>query len=328
MNDAEWMAAAARFAARGRPLSTPNPAVGAIIVKHGVVVGRGWTQPGGRPHAEAMALADAGEQARSATMYVTLEPCAHKSTRGPACADLTAESGLARVVIGQADPDPRTSGVGSARIAAAGIEVVTLDDPAARESLCGYLSLRQLGRPYVTLKLAMSRDGFIARPAGGEQWITGAEARAHVHAHRAKQDAILVGGETWRKDAPGLDVRLPGLKDRSPKRYVLTHGTPPEGANALSSAQAVFDLQDVQYLYCEGGGGAAQAFLEADLIDRLEIYRAPIDIGDGLRAPAGLDDAALTTSGNWQIAEQCQLGSDQFAAYSRLRQGKHTCSPE
>ena len=313
------MAAAARFAGRGRPLSNPNPAVGAVIEKHGVVVGRGWTQSGGRPHAEAMALEAAGASARGATMYVTLEPCAHESARGPACADLVSNSGLARVVIGQSDPDPRTSGEGAARIAAAGIEVSILDDPASRESLCGYLAQRQLSRPFITLKLAISRDGFIARPAGGEQWITGEEARAHVHARRAKQDAILVGGGTWRTDAPALDVRLPGIENRSPLRYVLTQGSLPEGATALASPNSAFGLERVQYLYVEGGAGAAQAFLDTDMVDRLELYRAPIEIGDGLRAPAELDQAALEASEQWQLVEQCQLGSDRFTAYSRVK---------
>lgn len=313
------MAAAARLAARGRPLSHPNPAVAAIIVKDGIVVGRGWTRPGGRPHAEAVALEQAGSKAHGATMYVTLEPCAHDSARGPACADLIAHSGLAHVVIGQPDPDPRTAGQGAARIAAAGIKVATLGDSIARDSLIGYLTQRRQGRPYITLKLAISRDGFIARPAGGEQWITGKQARAHVHARRARQDAILVGGGTWREDKPGLDVRLPGIEDRSPQRYVLTHGPSPEGTTALTSPNAVFALEGVQYLYVEGGAGAAQAFLGADLVDRLELYRAPLEIGDGLRAPAGLEAATLEANDLWQIVERCQLGSDQFTAYSRVR---------
>jgi len=320
VNDAKWMAAAARLAARGRPLTNPNPAVGAIVVRDGIVVGRGWTQAGGRPHAEAQALEQVGERAQGATMYVTLEPCAHESARGPACADLIAASGLARVVIGQADPDPRTAGQGAARIGAAGIEVVTLDDAAAYDSLKGYLTLRHLGRPYITLKLALSNDGYIARAPGGEQWITGEEARAHVHARRAQNDAILVGGGTARQDSPRLDVRLPGLADRSPQRWVLSRDAPPEGFRQLASPDAVHAMESVQYLYVEGGAQAAEAFLHADLVDRLELYRAPIELGDGLPAPAGLDTASLKTPGNrWVPVERCQLGSDEFTAYSRVR---------
>jgi diaminohydroxyphosphoribosylaminopyrimidine deaminase/5-amino-6-(5-phosphoribosylamino)uracil reductase len=137
--DQDWLDAAAAIAARGRPLSRPNPAVGAVIVRDGRVVGRGWTQPGGRPHAEAMALAEAGTAARGATLYVTLEPCAHASARGPSCTSLVLASGLARVVVGCEDPDPRTAGNGMAALRQAGIAVDLLSSPAARTSLEGYL---------------------------------------------------------------------------------------------------------------------------------------------------------------------------------------------
>ena len=186
-DDARWLAAAARLAARGLPLSRPNPAVGAIIVRGGVVAGRGWTQPGGRPHAEAMALIEAGEATRGGVLYVTLEPCAHASQRGPACADLVAASGLSRVVIGCPDPDPRTAGQGLDRIRAAKIAVTILSSPDSTASLAGYLMQRNDGRPYVTLKLALSLDGCIAMADGGSRWITGDVARAHGHALRARQ---------------------------------------------------------------------------------------------------------------------------------------------
>lgn len=149
------------------PLSRPNPAVGAILVKEGKVVGRGWTQPGGRPHAEAVALEQAGAAAKGATLYVTLEPCAHASHRGPACADLTAGAGLARVVVGCEDPDPRTAGQGMARLRESGTPVDLAASPACAGSLAGYLVRARLGRPHVTLKLALSLDGCIAL-AGGE----------------------------------------------------------------------------------------------------------------------------------------------------------------
>lgn len=319
-SDAEWFAAAARLAARGRPLSRPNPAVGCLIVNEGRVVGRGWTQAGGRPHAEAGALAQAGGAARGATLYVTLEPCAHRSERGPACADLIAASGVSKVVVGCHDPDPRTAGTGIGRLQAAGIAAAILDDAAAEESLAGYLTSRGAGRPHVTLKLAMSLDGCIALADGSSRWITGAEARAHVHARRARADAILVGGGTWRSDAPRLDVRLSGLEDRSPKRVVLTRGNAPEGVTAISRPDAVTELTDTQYLYVEGGAQTAAAFLAADLVDVLEIYRAPIIIGDGLRAVGALELADLAAAhGRWQMVEQARLGSDEFAAYRRTR---------
>lgn len=315
-DDARWMAAAARLAARGRPLSRPNPAVGAILVKQGVVVGRGWTQAGGRPHAEAVALAEAGDAARGATAYVTLEPCAHQSERGPACADILAAAQPARVVIGVADPDPRTAGAGAARLRDAQIEVTQLDDSAARASLSGYLSRADKHRPFVTLKLAMSQDGFIARTPGQDPWITGEAARAHVHARRAMQDAILVGGGTWRTDRPRLDVRLPGLEALSPRRIVLTSGEL-EGVTTIASPEQIADLADVQYLYVEGGAATAQAFLDAGLIDQLHIYIAPITIGAGVKAPEAVQRANLAAASEWRAIEKRQLGSDSFTAYQR-----------
>ena len=317
------MAAAARLAARARPASRPNPAVACLVVRDGIVLGRGWTQPGGRPHAEAQALAQLGPAgAIGATFYVTLEPCAHASARGPACADVLAEAAPARVVIGIVDPDPRTSGRGIARLEASGIPVTVLDDRDASDSLAGFVTRQTRQRPFVTLKLAVSADGFIARVPGQEQWITGEPARAHVHARRAKQDAILVGGGTWRADAPRLDIRLPGLESRSPQRLVLTRRTVPAGITALSSPQAIADLEGVQYLYVEGGAATATAFLDAGLVDRIELYRAPVEIGAGVRAPQGLRPETLEDpAGPWQKVEQCQLGSDTFAAYQRRIQG-------
>ena len=317
-NDARWMDAAARLAQRARPLSRPNPGVAAIIVRNERVLARGWTQAGGRPHAEANALANAGEDARGSTIYVTLEPCAHESARGPSCADLLVEAAPARVVIGVVDPDPRTAGKGAARLRDAGIEVDMFDHAAARQSIAGYLTRAKHGRPYVTLKLALSEDGFIARPSGQDQWITGEEARAHVHARRAQQDAILVGGGTWRADQPRLDVRLPGIENRSPDRYVLTRGDAPDGTRAIASPQDIAKMDGVQYLYVEGGAATAQAFLEAGLADRIDLYRAPITIGEGLRAPETITDLAT----EWQLVEECRLGSDRFTAYQRSHEEK------
>ncbi len=318
-SDARWLDAAARLAARARPQSRPNPAVGCIIVKHGVVVGRGWTQAGGRPHAEAVALAQAGDNARGATVYVTLEPCAHRSERGPACCDALAEAGIARVVAALEDPDPRTAGQGLARLRECGIEIALLPSPAAEDSLTGYLTRARRNRPHVTLKLALSLDGCIALASGESRWITGAPARAHVHSRRAMSDAILVGGGTWRGDSPRLDVRLAGLEGRSPECWVLT-SRPIEGAQAIAAPTAITQMDGVQYLYVEGGAQTAAAFLAEDLVDRLELYRAPILIGGG--APAigdiGLPNLA-TAHDRWRLAERRQLGSDTFEAYQRTR---------
>lgn len=312
-DDRRWLAAAATLAERARPLSRPNPAVAAIAVRDGVVVGRGWTNVGGRPHAEAVALEQAGEQARGATLYVTLEPCAHQSQRGPACADLASTAGLTRAVIGVSDPDPRTAGDGIARLRAAGVETVLADDPACRASLAGYLTLRQRGRPHVTLKLAVTADGFIARPDGSSKWITGEVARAHVHRERARADAILVGGGTLRADAPRLDVRLPGLENRSPRRLLLTRGEAPNGWSALRSPEAIHELADCQYLFVEGGSGAAAAFLEADLVDRILLYRAPVTFGEGIAAfPDGMPKG-------WTTIDQRRLGADTLEILERAR---------
>lgn len=316
--DAEWLAAASRLAIRARPLSRPNPGVGAIIVRDGIVAGRGWTQPGGRPHAEAMALVMAGAAARGATLYCTLEPCAHVSPRGPSCSDSIVEAGLARCVFGVLDPDPRTAGKGLALLRDGGVAAEHLPCPASRASLAGYLARAEFGRPHVTLKLAASADGCLARPEEQPQWITGEPARAHVHAHRALADAILVGGGTWRTDGPRLDVRLEGLQARSPRRVVLTRGMI-EGVATIASPEAISTLDAVQYLYVEGGAAAATAFLAADLVDRIELYRAPFAIG-GPDAIAALGLGTLDVpSGNWLQVEQRQLGSDSYAAYARTR---------
>jgi diaminohydroxyphosphoribosylaminopyrimidine deaminase/5-amino-6-(5-phosphoribosylamino)uracil reductase len=315
------MAAAARLAARARPLARPNPGVAALVVKDGRLIARGWTQAGGRPHAEAMALAGLSPaQLADATLYVTLEPCAHVSARGPACTDLVLAARPARVVIGQRDPDPRTAGQGMARLSAGGIAVTLLEDPASAASLAGFLTRAALGRPWVTLKLATSLDGCIALADGTSRWITGEAARAHVHAQRARNDAILVGGGTWRSDAPRLDVRLPGLDARSPARVVLTRGPAPEGTTALAAPAAIAGLEGVQYLYVEGGAQTAAAFLAADLVDELHLYTAPILIGDGKRALGPLGLAGLDVAhGRWHLHHRRQLGSDSFAAYWRGR---------
>nr|WP_067490743.1 bifunctional diaminohydroxyphosphoribosylaminopyrimidine deaminase/5-amino-6-(5-phosphoribosylamino)uracil reductase RibD [Erythrobacter sp. CCH5-A1] len=315
------MAAAARLAARARPLSRPNPGVAALVVAEGRVIARGWTQVGGRPHAEAVALAGlAPETLARATLYVTLEPCAHQSERGPACADLILAARPARVVIGQLDPDPRTAGQSMARLSAAGIAVTVLGDPASAASLAGFLTRQHLARPWVTLKLATSLDGCIALADGTSRWITGEAARAHVHAQRARHDAILVGGGTWRADRPRLDVRLPGLEARSPRRVVLTRGPAPEGTTALSAPEAIGALEGVNYLYVEGGAQTAAAFLAADLVDEFHFYTAPILIGEGLRALGPLGLAELGGAhGRWALGERRQLGSDAFAAYLRTR---------
>ncbi|MBN8500061.1 MAG: bifunctional diaminohydroxyphosphoribosylaminopyrimidine deaminase/5-amino-6-(5-phosphoribosylamino)uracil reductase RibD [Sphingomonadales bacterium] len=307
------MSAAARLATRAIPCSRPNPSVGAMIVKDGRVIARGWTQPGGRPHAEAVALAQAGKQARDAALYVTLEPCAHASPRGPDCAGLVASSGIARVVIGCQDPDPRTAGAGAARLRAAGVAVVLSEDRSCAASLAGYLTRRRLGRPHVTLKLALSASGHLTPPQG--QWLTGSIARAHVHAIRARMDAIVVGRGTFEADRPRLDVRLPGIGERSPDRWLLTRGAAPGGWMRLASPHEIAAMADVQYLMVEGGAETARAFLDAGLVDRLQIYRAPPEVGGSGACLPELTAAALAVSPAWHCTDTRQLGNDSLHVY-------------
>jgi diaminohydroxyphosphoribosylaminopyrimidine deaminase/5-amino-6-(5-phosphoribosylamino)uracil reductase len=306
-------------AARGS--SAPNPNVGCVIVRDDVMIGAGATQPGGRPHAEAVALEAAGEAASGATAYTTLEPCAHRSGRGPSCADLLIAARPARVVAALEDPDPRTAGRGIARLREAGIavDVGIGAEPAAR-SLEGFLTRLALGRPFVTLKLALSIDGKIALPSGESKWITGVAARTHVHQLRAQADMILVGRGTYEADQPSLDVRLPGLEHRSPRRALLTRGAGVEGWTRLASPQAIHELHDVNDLLVEGGSGAASSFLAADLVDRLLIYRAPILIGEGKSSVGyiGLSDLAAA-HGRWRLADGHDLGMDRLEVYERER---------
>ncbi|GAA4710337.1 bifunctional diaminohydroxyphosphoribosylaminopyrimidine deaminase/5-amino-6-(5-phosphoribosylamino)uracil reductase RibD [Sphingomonas lutea] len=305
--------------ARGR--SAPNPNVGCLIVRDGEIVGRGATAAGGRPHAEAVALSSAGKTAAGATAYVTLEPCAHDSERGPACADLLAEAGLARVVVAMRDPDPRTDGKGLARLRDAGVEVrVGIARSAARASLSGWLTRLALGRPRITLKLALSIDGKIALPSGESKWITGEDARHHVHRERAHSDMILVGRGTYLADRPRLDVRLPGLEERSPRRALLTRGEAVAGWETLQSPQDVYRLHDVNDLLVEGGSSTATAFLSADLVDRILIYRAPIIVGEGKSSfgYVGLD-AIADAHERWRLTGERRLGVDRLEVYERVR---------
>ena len=318
--DADWMATAIALSRRGRPTAAPNPNVGCLIVKGGKVVARGWTQSGGRPHAEAVALAAAGEMASGATAYVSLEPCAHPSPRGPCCTDTLIAAGVARVVIAAQDPDHRTDGQGIARLRAAGIEVVSgVLAAEARAAMAPWWTRHTEGRPFVTLKLATSLDGCIARADGSSRWITGDRARAHGHLERAKHQAILVGRGTLAADAPRLDVRLPGLEDHSPKKLLLTSGDAPEGWTAVASPQAIDDVDSV---LVEGGAGAATAFLALDRVDRLLLYRAPILIGGGKPAlgDIGLTDLA-DAHGRWRLADGRLLGIDRLDVYERVREG-------
>lgn len=215
------MAAALGLARRGLGAVWPNPSVGCVLVRQGRVVGRGRTAPGGRPHAETQALEEAGELARGADAYVTLEPCSHHG-RTPPCAEALIKAGVARVIAGTQDPDPRVSGRGLARLREAGIEVITgMLEAEAREMIAGFQCRVEKGRPLVTMKIAATLDGRTATHTGESQWITGETARARGHLLRAQSDAIMIGSGTAMVDDPLLTCRLPGLEDRSPVRVVV-----------------------------------------------------------------------------------------------------------
>lgn len=286
-SDEDHMAQALQLARRGLGTTWPNPSVGAIVVApSGEILARGWTAPGGRPHAEAVALDKAGEKARGATLYVTLEPCAHAGGRGLPCAEIVAVTGPARAVIALTDPDPRTKGLGIARLAASGIEVkegVLAEE--ARSVALGHILRVKEERPAVTLKLAVGSDGLVPKGSGAPVWITGPDARAHGHLLRARHDAILVGRGTVVADNPSLTCRLPGMSCRSPVRVVLDRRlrTPPQ-------ARLFDDLMVPVWLIC----AADEEHPNTDALqDRgAEIVPVPVDSHGLLGARDALETLA------------------------------------
>ncbi len=238
-DDRRFMAEAIRVSRTHTGLTDTNPSVGCVIVRQGEIVGSAVTAIGGRPHAETQAIAMAGEKTRGATAYVTLEPCAHWG-RTPPCANALVDADVARVVVAVTDPDPRVAGQGLKILSDAGVTVETgLMEEEGRRALAGYLMRQTSGRPYVTLKLAVSADGMLGR-RGEEIAITGAEVRTEVHHLRAESDAILVGIGTVLSDDPELTVRIPGLEHRSPVRIVLDRdGRFPETSRLAATADVV-----------------------------------------------------------------------------------------
>ncbi|MEO8722171.1 MAG: bifunctional diaminohydroxyphosphoribosylaminopyrimidine deaminase/5-amino-6-(5-phosphoribosylamino)uracil reductase RibD [Sphingobium sp.] len=323
-NDMRFMHAAIALSDRGKGRTAPNPNVGCLIVRDGVIVGRGWTQPGGRPHAEARALQQAADLARGACAYVTLEPCFHFSPRGPRCVDLLVQSGVKRVVIAARDPDPRTDGQSITFLRAHGITVDTgvLEDEAKRQ-MAGFFLRQTRGRPFVTLKLGLSLDGCIAMADGSSRWITGPAARAHAHLERSRHEAILVGRGTWLADAPALDIRLAGLEQHAPQRFLLGHGEgAPAGWTRLSAPDDIAHIPNVAYIMVEGGAQTAAAFLRADLVDRLLFYRAPVLMGGGRPALGDIGLESLAQShGRWRLSDNRMFGDDRMEVYLRKRAG-------
>jgi len=293
-----WMRVALGLAERGAGNSWPNPNVGCVLLREGRVVGRGWTQPGGRPHAEAMALAQAGPAAAGAIAYVTLEPCAHHG-RTPPCAEALIAAGVAGCVIATGDPDPRVDGGGIAILEAAGVEVLHgVCEAEARWTARGFLTRVTRARPWVTCKLATSLDGRIAAADGRSQWITGPEARAHGHMLRAGHDVILVGMGTVRSDDPLLTCRIPGLERRSPVRAVVASGRNFPLDRKLFAASAHDreneSLPPVWLLHGRDLPAAAAAEL-----DRRGVVRLPVSgRGNAEMVDAGMVDAGMVDAGS------------------------------
>ena len=286
------MMRALELAEHGRGKVRDHPLVGAVVVSDGEVVGEGWYEYDAVDHAETVAIAQAGERARGATLYVTLEPCAHQG-RTPPCADAVLTAGIARVVIGALDPNPKAAG-GAERLRAAGVEVEVVDSVEARRQNEAWRTWAALRRPHVTLKLAITLDGRVTLP--GRRWVSGEESRRLVHELRASVDAVAVGMGTVRADDPRLDARDVGAT-KQPRRLAFGHGQAGElelRSGALEDELHTLAAEGVQSLLLEGGPTIATAFLAAGLVDKLMLFVAPVVAGAG---PRFVGDVAAEVKG-------------------------------
>ncbi|MEK7874920.1 MAG: bifunctional diaminohydroxyphosphoribosylaminopyrimidine deaminase/5-amino-6-(5-phosphoribosylamino)uracil reductase RibD [Pseudomonadota bacterium] len=348
--DNEWMARALRLAQRGLYTTTPNPRVGCVIVRDGAVVGEGWHERAGAPHAEINALAAAGDRARGATAYVTLEPCHHHG-RTPPCDEALIAAGVARVVVAMRDPDPRTAGLGLERIIQAGVAAATgVLENEARELNIGFVSRQTRGRPWVRMKIAASLDGKTALANGKSRWITGEAARSDGHHWRARACAVLTGIGTVRDDDPQLTVRAVDTT-RQPRRVVVDSRleTPltarilagggvliacavedktkigqlqdqgaevivmPDAAGKVELPALMQELgrREINELHVEAGFKLNGSLINAGCVDELLLYFAPCLIGERARGMADLP--ALADLGDWcnlKISETRMVGSD------------------
>jgi diaminohydroxyphosphoribosylaminopyrimidine deaminase/5-amino-6-(5-phosphoribosylamino)uracil reductase len=315
----ELMSMAMNEGERARLHAPPNPWVGALIVNdQGVIVGEGHTQAPGESHAEIEALRRAGDAARGATMVVTLEPCSHTGRTGP-CADAIIAAGIARVVVGMVDPDPRVAGSGIALLKASGVDVeVGVEKDAVAAQLAPYLWQRVTARPYVVAKIASTLDGVVAMADGSSQWITGPGARRDAHLLRAQSQAILVGAGTVRADNPELTARLDDIV-LEPLRVVL--GRAPEGAKVRPCLELSGDLglildelghHDVLQVLIEGGPTTTSAFFEAGLINHVVWYQAAAFAGarGTLSALKGLSTPTMDALRRGQLTDVRRIGDD------------------
>ncbi|HLX20904.1 MAG TPA: bifunctional diaminohydroxyphosphoribosylaminopyrimidine deaminase/5-amino-6-(5-phosphoribosylamino)uracil reductase RibD [Gaiellaceae bacterium] len=292
------------LAERGRGKVRDHPLVGAVVVAGGEVVGEGWYEYDAVDHAETVALARAGDRARGATMYVTLEPCAHHG-RTPPCADAVAAAGVAHVVVGALDPNPKAAG-GVDRLHDAGVEVEVVDDAAARKQNEAWRTWVGLGRPFVTLKLALTLDNRVSVP--GRRWVTGDASRRRVHELRASVDAVAVGMGTVRADHPRLDARDVGAT-RQPRRIAFGRGDAGElevRSGTLEDELRALAGEGVQTLLLEGGPTIAASFVAAGLVDKVMLFVAPVVAGDGplgLTAPLELTGVRVERIGEDVVLE-------------------------
>lgn len=295
------MRAALALARRGLGDVWPNPSVGCVLVRDGRVVGRGVTAPGGRPHAEVVALAVAGDLARGSTAYVTLEPCSHHG-QTPPCADALIAAGVARVVVALGDPDKRVDGAGIARLRAAGLEVaVGIHSAVARSVQAGFLSRVGLGRPMVTLKLASTLDGRIATRTGESQWITGPEARRAAHALRGQHDAVLAGVGTVQADDPDLTCRIPGYRKKPGLRIVVDSRLRTRlTSRVVATAAAV----PTWFLHGPGAGPDRELALTEAGARLIEVAAAEdgIDLAAGMQALGAAGLTRILVEGGAQVA--------------------------
>jgi diaminohydroxyphosphoribosylaminopyrimidine deaminase/5-amino-6-(5-phosphoribosylamino)uracil reductase len=357
-DDGAWMRRALALAERGWGQTAPNPMVGAVVVRDNVAVGEGWHTRFGAPHAEVEALRSAGERARGATLYVTLEPCNHHG-KTPACADAILSAGIRRVVAAVADPNPVARG-GAERLRAGGLEVlVGVEEGPARELNAAFFHGLRSDRPFVRLKLALSLDGALADQTRQPGWLSGQEARAEVHRLRAGADAVAVGIGTALADDPQLTVRSFAPPRLSPLRVVFdtsarlplgsklvqtARETPvlvvcwaPDPAHAAALEHAGVELlhaaslphalralraRGVGSLLVEGGAGLAVGFLQEAQVDRLIIFRSPILLGGGsLNAFSGLLPSRIDSAPRWQIVHTRRLGDDEMTVYTPPAEG-------
>ena len=332
--DRSFMTMALAMARRGLGTTSPNPSVGAVIIDvNGMVLGRGWTQIGGRPHAEIVALKRAGGAAKGATLYVTLEPCSHHG-KSPPCADAVIDAGISRVVCGIKDPNELVAGQGFAKLREAGIEVVenVLADEAHWLTL-GHILKVSKNRPFVQLKLATGRDGLIAPGDGEPVWVTGPQARGQGHLLRARADAILVGIGTVLADDPTLDCRLPGMEGRSPGIIVLDrHDRLPPDAKVTKSGRLlthaptdnIADLlsglasEGITRLLVEGGSRIWRSFLDSGLVDEIIHFQGPKHVGSkGLRPFVDEGIELIVADDKYTMVNERGIGEDKMFVYKR-----------